>query len=69
MTISARGGSGIKIIFLSVVYCLALLRGVHAEPLVVGYSAVSSVFLPFWIGKEVGYYKKEGLNLFFMRTG
>ena len=51
-----------KIIFLSVVYCLALLRGVHAEPLVVGYSAVSSVFLPFWIGKEAGFYKKEGLD-------
>ena len=62
MTISARGGSVMKIIFLSVVYCLALLRGVHAEPLVVGYSAVSSVFLPFWIGKEVGFYKKEGLD-------
>ena len=30
--------------------------------LVVGYSAVSSVFLPFWIGKEVGFYKKEGLD-------
>ena len=51
-----------KIIFLSVVYCLALLRGVHAEPLVIGYSAVSSVFLPFWIGKEAGFYKKEGLD-------
>ena len=33
-----------------------------AEPLVVGYSAVSSVFLPFWIGKEAGFYKKEGLD-------
>lgn len=35
---------------------------VAAEPLVIGYSAVSSVFLPFWIGKEAGFYKKEGLD-------
>lgn len=34
-----------------------------AEPLVVGYSAVSSVFLPFWLGKEAGFYKKEGLDV------
>ena len=33
-----------------------------AGPLVVGYSAVTSVFLPFWIGKENGFYKKEGLD-------
>ena len=62
MTISARDGSVMKIIFLSIVYCLALLRGVHAEPLVVGYWAVSSVFLPFWIGKEAGFYQKEVLD-------
>ena len=51
-----------KIIFICAVFWLALLRGAQAEPLVVGYSAVSSVFLPFWIGKEVGFYKKEGLD-------
>ena len=33
-----------------------------AEPLVIGYSAVSSVFLPFWIGKEAGFYKREALD-------
>ena len=33
-----------------------------AEPLVVGYSAVSSVLLPFWIGKEAGFYKKEFID-------
>lgn len=51
-----------QIILVCIILSLALLRGAHAEPLVVGYSAVSSVFLPFWIGKEVGFYKKEGLD-------
>src|SRR5437773_8881585 len=51
-----------KIIFGCVVFSLALVRVAHPEPLVIGYSAVSSVFLPFWIGKEAGFYKKEGLD-------
>ena len=51
-----------KIIFGCVVFSLALVRVAHPEPLVIGYSAVSSVFLPFWIGKEAGVYKKEGLD-------
>ena len=44
---------------------LALAAGgfVSAQPTVVGYSAVTSVFLPFWIGKETGLYKKEGLDV------
>ena len=49
------------------VLCLVLCWHIQgttasAEPLVIGYSAVSSVFLPFWIGKEAGFYKKEGLD-------
>jgi ABC-type nitrate/sulfonate/bicarbonate transport system substrate-binding protein len=34
----------------------------RADPLVVGYSSVTSVFLPFWIGKEAGFYKNDGLD-------
>lgn len=41
---------------------LTLSSFVGAESTVVGYSAVTSVFLPFWIGKEAGFYKKEGLD-------
>ena len=51
-----------KIITFCAIAWLSLFSGARAEPLVVGYSAVSSVFLPFWIGKEVGFYKKEGLD-------
>lgn len=51
-----------KLIFVALTFWLALSSGAHAEPLVVGYSAVTSVFLPFWIGKESGFYKKEGLD-------
>src|SRR5262245_66642819 len=46
----------------SVLVWLTLSSFVAAEPTVVGYSAVTSVFLPFWIGKEAGFYKKEGLD-------
>ena len=35
---------------------------VAAQATMVGYSSVTSVFLPFWIGKEMGFYKKEGLD-------
>ncbi|HEY1234608.1 MAG TPA: hypothetical protein VGH22_14620 [Candidatus Binatia bacterium] len=46
-------------LFLGVV--LSLLFGVPAAaaPLAVGYSSVTSVFLPFWIGNEAGFYKKD----------
>ncbi len=52
----------LRCILLSALLWLALGSGAFAEPLVVGYSAVTSVFLPFWIGKEMGFYKKEGLD-------
>jgi ABC-type nitrate/sulfonate/bicarbonate transport system substrate-binding protein len=41
---------------------LTVPQKLYAEPLVVGYSSVTSVFLPFWIGNEAGFYKKEGLD-------
>jgi ABC-type nitrate/sulfonate/bicarbonate transport system substrate-binding protein len=52
----------LRCILLSALLWLAMGGGAFAEPLVVGYSAVTSVFLPFWIGKEMGFYKKEGLD-------
>jgi ABC-type nitrate/sulfonate/bicarbonate transport system substrate-binding protein len=52
----------LRCILLIVLLWLALGGGAFAEQLVVGYSAVTSVFLPFWIGKEMGFYKKEGLD-------
>jgi ABC-type nitrate/sulfonate/bicarbonate transport system substrate-binding protein len=52
----------LRSILLSALLWLALGSGAFAEQLVVGYSAVTSVFLPFWIGKEMGFYKKEGLD-------
>ena len=42
---------------------LVLSSVTGAQTTVVGYSAVTSVFLPFWIGKEAGLYKKEGLDV------
>jgi len=51
-----------KRVLLAVVLALVTAHDARGEPLVVGYSAVSSVFLPFWIGKEAGFYKKEGLD-------
>jgi ABC-type nitrate/sulfonate/bicarbonate transport system substrate-binding protein len=51
-----------KIILVFVFFPLALPNTTRAEPLVIGYSSVTSVFLPFWIGTENGFYKKEGLD-------
>jgi hypothetical protein len=59
MTNPAYRGSVIKIISIALAFWLVLAGGAAAAPLVVGYSAVTSVFLPFWIGKENGFYKKE----------
>ena len=49
----------------AILICVVLLtvpQKLYAGPLVVGYSSVTSVFLPFWIGNEAGFYKKEGLD-------
>jgi len=49
----------------AILICVVLLtvpQKLYAGPLVVGYSSVTSVFLPFWIGHEAGFYKKEGLD-------
>lgn len=62
MTISIFALRLTQIIFVGAIAYLPFPKSALAEQLVVGYSAVSSVFLPFWIGKEAGFYKKEGLD-------
>ena len=52
----------LKLIFLSFGFVLSFPNQTYARPLVVGYSSVTSVFLPFWIGNDAGFYKKEGLD-------
>ncbi len=46
-----------------VVFLILAFPGIsRAEKLVVGYSAVSALYLPFWIAKDAGLYKQEGLD-------
>ncbi|MSP39906.1 MAG: ABC transporter substrate-binding protein [Deltaproteobacteria bacterium] len=52
----------LKVFLVGALLSLPLGGDAGAEPVVLGYSAVTSVFLPFWIGKEMGFYKKEGLD-------
>lgn len=52
-----------KLILLTATIWSALWNFAGAQTTVVGYSSVTSVFLPFWIGKETGLYKKEGLDV------
>ncbi len=53
----------LRIALLIVTLCSLPCNFVAAQTTVVGYSSVTSVFLPFWIGKEMGFYKKEGLDV------
>ena len=52
----------VKAILICVGLWLTAPQKLYAEPLVVGYSSVTSVFLPFWIGNEARFYQKEGLD-------
>jgi len=62
MTTPAQFIGFMKSLFLGAVLSLLFAVAAAAAPLVVGYSSVTSVFLPFWIGNESGFYKKEGLD-------
>ena len=55
--------SVMKLIFLIATVFPVLWSFAGAQTTVIGYSSVTSVFLPFWIGKETGLYKKEGLDV------
>jgi NitT/TauT family transport system substrate-binding protein len=53
---------GWKIIVLGLVLLFGLPAGVSAQKLVVGYSGVTAIQAPFWIMKDAGYLKQEGLD-------
>src|SRR5262249_27495676 len=62
MTTPAQFIGFMKSLFLGLILSLLFPVAAAAAPLVVGYSSVTSVFLPFWIGNEAGFYKQEGLD-------
>jgi len=49
-------------ILLCLVGILALPAAVAAQKLMVGYSGVTAIQAPFWIMKDAGYFKQEGLD-------
>ncbi|HET6157624.1 MAG TPA: hypothetical protein VFE34_04710, partial [Dongiaceae bacterium] len=51
-----------NLIALSVVLILALPAVSQAQKLVVGYSGITAIQAPFWIIKDAGYFKQEGLD-------
>lgn len=57
-----KGLSACKLIVLSLVLTLFLSAVASAQKFVVGYSVVSAISAPFWVIKEAGYFKQEGLD-------
>src|SRR5438105_14777394 len=51
-----------KVVALGFVLILALPGVSQAQKLVVGYSGVTAIQAPFWIMKDAGYFKQEGLD-------
>ena len=51
-----------NLIALSVLLILALPAVSPAQKLVVGYSGITAIQAPFWIIKDAGYFKQEGLD-------
>jgi NitT/TauT family transport system substrate-binding protein len=51
-----------KLIALSVVLIFGLPVLSQAQKLVVGYSGITAIQAPFWIIKDAGYFKQEGLD-------
>jgi NitT/TauT family transport system substrate-binding protein len=51
-----------KLIVLSFVLIFALPAVSQAQKLVVGYSGITAIQTPFWIIKDAGYFKQEGLD-------
>jgi NitT/TauT family transport system substrate-binding protein len=51
-----------KLVAVSFVLFFALPRFSAAQKLVVGYSGITAIQAPFWIIKEAGYFKAEGLD-------
>ena len=51
-----------KLVVINFVLCFALPAVAAAQKLVVGYSGVTAIQTPFWIIKDAGYFKQEGLD-------
>ncbi|HXL08763.1 MAG TPA: ABC transporter substrate-binding protein, partial [Candidatus Bathyarchaeia archaeon] len=51
-----------KVIALSLVLIFALPTLASAQKLVFGYSGVTAIQAPFWVIKDAGYFKQEGLD-------
>jgi ABC-type nitrate/sulfonate/bicarbonate transport system substrate-binding protein len=57
-----RGRIASKIIVLGIVLLLGFSTVASAQKIVVGYSGVTAIQTPFWIMKDAGYFKQEGLD-------
>jgi ABC-type nitrate/sulfonate/bicarbonate transport system substrate-binding protein len=51
-----------KVIALGFVLLLGLPGASQAQKLVVGYSGITAIQAPFWIIKDAGFFKQEGLD-------
>src|SRR4030095_16106902 len=51
-----------KLVVIDFVLCFALPAVAAAQKLVVGYSGITAIQTPFWIIKDAGYFKQEGLD-------
>jgi ABC-type nitrate/sulfonate/bicarbonate transport systems, periplasmic components len=57
-----RGRFACKLVLLALLAILNLPAVAAAQKLVAGYSAVSAISAPFWVMKEAGFFKEEGLD-------
>jgi NitT/TauT family transport system substrate-binding protein len=51
-----------KLLIINFVLCFALPAVAAAQKFVVGYSGITAIQAPFWIIKDAGYFKQEGLD-------
>ncbi len=51
-----------KLVVINFVLCFALPAVSSAQKFVVGYSGITAIQTPFWIIKDAGYFKQEGLD-------
>jgi NitT/TauT family transport system substrate-binding protein len=51
-----------KLVVINFVLCFALPAVAPAQKFVVGYSGITAIQTPFWIIKDAGYFKQEGLD-------
>jgi ABC-type nitrate/sulfonate/bicarbonate transport system substrate-binding protein len=51
-----------KLVVINLVLCFALPAVASAQKFVVGYSGITAIQAPFWIIKDAGYFKQEGLD-------